>query len=186
MSISFIDLSVNKNVLLWVQEKHVPREKVPQTQFVCVHSEQLHSVTQQGIQHLEASHLSSHGPVIQYCASLMAGTKRSVLHPLPKTQLRNSANKNGLDGVSQLGAQLKTARRLCCHLRGGTHSCALPCHVWPGKPPELLSVKFERGIPVRNLQMLGRALLCERQCGGSCSQSKPRKSSQSAQPGLWK
>lgn len=130
--------------------------------------------------------MSSHGPVIQYCASLMAGTKRSVLHPLPKTQLRHSADKEGLCGVSQSGAQLKTAQGLCCHLRGGTDSCALPCHIWPGKPPELLSVKFERGFPVRNLQRLGRALLCERLCGGSCSQSKPKKSSQSAQPGLWK
>lgn len=130
--------------------------------------------------------MSSHGPVIQYCASLMAGTKRSVLHPLPETQLRHSADKEGLCGVSQLGTQLITARGLCCHLREGTDLCALPCHVWPRKPPELLSVKSERGFPVRNLQRLEKAFFCKRLCGGSCSQSRPRSSSQSAQPVLRK
>lgn len=45
--------------------------------------------------------MSSHGPVIQYCASLMAGTKRRVLHPLPKTQLRHSADEEGTQPVGK-------------------------------------------------------------------------------------
>lgn len=66
---------------------------------------------------------------------------------------------------------------LCCHLRKGMDLCALSCCVWAGNPPEVVSVKSERGFPARSLQRLQKVCTVRGSVGAlSCSQSNPRKS----------